>query len=112
MSAPYIGTPEGIGGDEALRLWAEVLGVEQVGIDDVFVAGVPVLDLPTDRPRPPVRTTRAGREDHVLPADLVAQVKKTGAGLGASLFATLLAGRPSLVGQFQPRCHLPMHAVA
>ena len=29
--------------------------------------------------------TRAGREDHVLPAELVAQVKKTGAGLGGSL---------------------------
>ncbi|HSK04398.1 MAG TPA: amino acid adenylation domain-containing protein, partial [Kofleriaceae bacterium] len=57
-----------------------------------FADGVPVLDLPTDRPRPPVRSTRAGREDHVLPADLLAAVRKLGAGLGASLFATLLAG--------------------
>jgi len=62
-----------------------------------FASGVPVLDLPTDRPRPPVRTTRAGREDHVLPAELVAHVKKTGAGLGASLFATLLAGFDALL---------------
>ncbi|HET9620023.1 MAG TPA: amino acid adenylation domain-containing protein, partial [Kofleriaceae bacterium] len=57
-----------------------------------FTGSVPVLDLPTDRPRPALRTTRAGREDFTLPADLLAGVRKTGAALGASLFATLLAG--------------------
>ncbi|HJT98737.1 MAG TPA: amino acid adenylation domain-containing protein, partial [Rhodanobacteraceae bacterium] len=57
-----------------------------------FAAGVPTLDLPTDRPRPAVRTTAAGREDFTLPADLLAGVKKLGAKLGASAFATLLAG--------------------
>jgi len=62
-----------------------------------FADGVPALDLPTDRPRPADAHTRAGREDHVLPAALVAQVKKTGAGLGASLFATLLAGFDALL---------------
>jgi amino acid adenylation domain-containing protein len=62
-----------------------------------FADGVPTLDLPTDRARPAMRTTRAGREDYVLPADLVAQVKKTGAASGASLFATLLAGFDALL---------------
>ena len=62
-----------------------------------FADGVPALDLPTDRPRPAMRTTTAGREDHVLPAALVAQIKKTGAALGASLFATLLAGFDALL---------------
>ncbi|HEU4726876.1 MAG TPA: amino acid adenylation domain-containing protein, partial [Kofleriaceae bacterium] len=62
-----------------------------------FADSVPALDLPTDRPRPAMRTTRAGREDFVLPAELVAQVKKTGASLGASLFATLLAGFDALL---------------
>jgi amino acid adenylation domain-containing protein len=62
-----------------------------------FATGVPALDLPTDRPRPALRTTRAGREDHVLPAALVAQIKRTGASLGASLFATLLAGFDALL---------------
>jgi amino acid adenylation domain-containing protein len=57
-----------------------------------FAAGVPSLDLPTDRPRPAVRTTAAGREDYTLPAELLAAVKKLGAKLGASAFATLLAG--------------------
>jgi amino acid adenylation domain-containing protein len=49
------------------------------------------LDLPGDRSRPPLRTQRAGREDHVLDADLVAAIKRTGAKNGASLFVTLLA---------------------
>jgi len=49
------------------------------------------LDLPADRSRPPLRTQRAGREDHVLDAELVAAIKRTGAKNGASLFVTLLA---------------------
>ncbi len=56
-----------------------------------FTDGVPALDLPTDRPRPGLRTTSAGREDHLLPPELLAGVKKLGAQLGASTFATLLA---------------------
>ncbi|HEY1811411.1 MAG TPA: amino acid adenylation domain-containing protein [Kofleriaceae bacterium] len=64
---------------------------------DKFKTGVPTLDLPTDRPRPPVRTTTSERVDHVLPAPLVASVKSLGAKLGASLFATLLAGFDALL---------------
>ncbi|HEY1546572.1 MAG TPA: amino acid adenylation domain-containing protein [Kofleriaceae bacterium] len=56
-----------------------------------FATGVPTLDLPTDRPRPPVRTTTSGRVDHVIPLALVNGAKSLGAKLGASLFATLLA---------------------
>ncbi len=63
----------------------------------LFADGGPVLDLPCDRPRPPIRTQRAGREDHVLPADLLADVRQLGARRGASLFATLLAGFSALL---------------
>ena len=63
----------------------------------LFADGGPVLDLPTDRPRPPVRTQRAGREDRVLPADLLARVRRLGAAHGASLFATLIAGFGTLL---------------
>jgi amino acid adenylation domain-containing protein len=56
-----------------------------------FKSGVPTLDLPTDRPRPPVRTTTSGRVDHAIPLALVNGAKSLGAKLGASLFATLLA---------------------
>ncbi|AKU98435.1 Malonyl CoA-acyl carrier protein transacylase [Labilithrix luteola] len=62
-----------------------------------FSGAVPGLELPTDRPRPIVRTQTAGRHDHVLSSDLVAAVKKLGAQHGASLFATLLAGFDALL---------------
>jgi amino acid adenylation domain-containing protein len=63
----------------------------------LFADGGPVLDLPCDRPRPSIRTQRAGREDHVLPADLLAAVRQLGTRRGASLFATLLAGFSALL---------------
>ena len=58
-----------------------------------------MLELPTDRPRPAMRTQTSGRHDHVLPAELVAAVKKLGAQHGASLFATLLAGFDALLAR-------------
>lgn len=52
----------------------------------------PVLDLPTDRARPARRSFASLRQDHVLPAELVAALRKLAARRGASLFAALLAG--------------------
>ena len=57
-----------------------------------FDGEVPVLDLPLDRARPARRTFASLREDHVLDAALVADIKRLGARRGASLFATLLGG--------------------
>ncbi|HEY4555747.1 MAG TPA: amino acid adenylation domain-containing protein, partial [Lysobacter sp.] len=55
------------------------------------------LDLPTDRPRPRFRGFRAGREDLLLDAALVASLRKLGARNGASLFATLFTGFTTLM---------------
>ncbi len=55
-------------------------------------SSLPVLDLPTDRPRSPVRSFRSRRIDHALDAGLVADVRKLGAKVGASTFATLFSG--------------------
>ncbi|GAA3923150.1 hypothetical protein GCM10022229_16250 [Luteimonas lutimaris] len=57
-----------------------------------FVEEAPVLDLPTDRPRPAQRTFASRREDYVLDATLVSAIRAMGARRGTSLFATLLAG--------------------
>ncbi|HHH28716.1 MAG TPA: aminotransferase class III-fold pyridoxal phosphate-dependent enzyme, partial [Polyangiaceae bacterium] len=62
-----------------------------------FADGAPTLDLPTDRPRPAVRTQTASRVDHVLDAGLIAAVKRTGAKAGASLFATMLGAFDALL---------------
>lgn len=64
-----------------------------------FAGLSPVLDLPTDRPRPARRTFASLREDHVLDADLVAAVRRMGARRGASLFATLLGGFATLLSR-------------
>ncbi|MEP7311016.1 MAG: amino acid adenylation domain-containing protein [Pseudomonadota bacterium] len=64
-----------------------------------FADGGPTLALPTDRPRPRVRTQIAGRHDHILPADLIAGIKLLGAKHRASLFATLLAGFGGLLNR-------------
>ncbi|BDU16074.1 non-ribosomal peptide synthetase [Lysobacter auxotrophicus] len=64
-----------------------------------FADGGPILDLPTDRPRPTRRTFPSIREDHLLDNDLVAAVRRLGARQGASLFATLLASFAGLLSR-------------
>src|SRR5690606_7484184 len=64
-----------------------------------FRGEVPVLDLPTDRPRPSQRSFASARVDHTLDAALLAAVRSMGARRGASLFATLLAGFSTLLGR-------------
>ncbi len=63
-----------------------------------FADGVPVLDLPADRPRPPVRELSSRREDRVLPPDLVASVRKFAGRGGTTLFSALAAAFASLIG--------------
>ncbi|WP_109125843.1 non-ribosomal peptide synthetase [Dyella sp. C11] len=57
-----------------------------------FANATPSLDLPTDHPRPRQRTFHSRREDLLLDASLIGDVKRMGAKSGASLYATLLAG--------------------
>ncbi|MFS8063045.1 MAG: non-ribosomal peptide synthetase [Luteimonas sp.] len=64
-----------------------------------FPGVAPVLDLPTDRPRPAQRSFASAREDHVLDAALLTALRRTGARRGASLFATLLAGFSGLLSR-------------
>lgn len=62
-----------------------------------YPAGVPVLDLPLERPRPATKTYRSGQENLRISNELYGAVKKTGAKSGATLFATLLAAFEVLV---------------
>ena len=56
------------------------------------LAGVPVLDLPTDRPRPPVQTDAGDRVPLVLSPELTRQLHQLARDNGATLFMVLLAG--------------------
>ncbi|WP_267225801.1 non-ribosomal peptide synthetase [Dyella silvae] len=56
-----------------------------------FADATPSLDLPTDHPRPRQRSFSSLREDLMLDASLIADVKRMGAQRNASLYATLLS---------------------
>ncbi|MEB3279243.1 MAG: amino acid adenylation domain-containing protein [Lyngbya sp.] len=52
----------------------------------------PLLELPTDRPRPAVQTFRGGTEHFQLNPQLTQRLKKLSQESGSTLFMTLLAG--------------------
>lgn len=56
-----------------------------------FEGELPILELPTDRPRPALKTFRAHREDLELDAGLVGRLRAAASTQRASLFTLLLA---------------------
>jgi amino acid adenylation domain-containing protein len=65
---------------EQLNWWVEHLGRDSAP-----------LELPTDRPRPPVQTTNGTREPFVIPAALTEGLRRLAQREGATLFMVLLA---------------------
>ncbi|HYG61280.1 MAG TPA: amino acid adenylation domain-containing protein, partial [Thermoanaerobaculia bacterium] len=62
------------------------------------LAGAPaLLELPTDRPRPPVQSFRGGSLPLVLSPELTRSLQTVGRRRGATLFMTLLAAFQSLL---------------
>jgi amino acid adenylation domain-containing protein len=57
-----------------------------------FANSIPVVDFPTDRPRPPLRTYNSACEHGDLSPELVRQLKQLGTKFGCSLMTTMLAG--------------------
>ncbi|MEV7939327.1 amino acid adenylation domain-containing protein [Kitasatospora sp. NPDC088264] len=53
--------------------------------------GLAPLDLPTDRPRPPVRSGAGRLHEFEVPAELTARLREVGRSGGATLFMTLVA---------------------
>lgn len=65
------------------------------------LAGVPALiDLPTDRPRPPVQTFSGAVHNFVLPADILNEVRGLSQSAGCTLFMTLLGGFTALLARY------------
>jgi natural product biosynthesis luciferase-like monooxygenase protein len=56
-----------------------------------FASSIPVLDLPTDRLRLPIKTYRGNRQTIKLDADLCRQLKQLSTQKGCTLFMTLLS---------------------
>lgn len=102
LPAPVLQPAEAFG-DYAMKL-ACTPDLKQLEEDEAywlsrFSGDVPVLDLPTDRPRPAYRSFTSARVDHELDAELAAGLRLLGARSGASLFATLLAGFSNVLGR-------------
>ena len=64
-----------------------------------YAEGVPVLELPLDRPRPPLKTYASFRLDGELDAGLVRDLRKFASGERASLFAALFSGFGALMSR-------------
>ncbi|MEV7602210.1 amino acid adenylation domain-containing protein [Kitasatospora sp. NPDC089797] len=60
---------------------------------------LPVLELPTDRPRPAVPSLAGAVHGFELPAELTERLRALGARHGATLFMVLLAGYQTLLGR-------------
>ncbi len=56
----------------------------------MYENSIPVLNVPTDYPRPLIRTYKSQRLDFALDANLLSNLKQTGLSSGASLVTTLL----------------------
>ncbi len=60
----------------------------------------PVLELPTDRSRPVVRSERGARRRAAVPPPLAADLRRLALGQGSSLFMVLLAGFEALLARW------------
>ncbi|ASS75246.1 hypothetical protein CIG75_09795 [Tumebacillus algifaecis] len=73
----------------SLAYWKKQLGGE-----------LPVLELPTDRPRPRVQTYRGALHRFALPDELTAKLERIGRAEGATLYMTLLAAFKTLLYRY------------
>ncbi len=64
------------------------------------LAGLPTLELPTDRPRPTRRNGSGGSVEFTVDAELVAGLERLSREHGATLFMTLLAAYQVLLGRW------------
>ncbi|MPY44748.1 amino acid adenylation domain-containing protein, partial [Streptomyces phyllanthi] len=64
------------------------------------LAEVPALELPTDRPRPPVLSTTGAAVEFTVPADTADRLRDIARDNGATMFMTLLAGFDLLLSRY------------
>ncbi|RKG56777.1 amino acid adenylation domain-containing protein [Corallococcus sp. AB011P] len=67
---------------------------------EALAGAPPVLDLPTDKPRPPVQTFQGANFEVLLPQPLHGSLQLLGQREGATLFMTLLAGFQALLARY------------
>ncbi|PZQ08479.1 MAG: hypothetical protein DI564_18295, partial [Rhodanobacter denitrificans] len=90
------------------RRWLDGETLErQLGYWRERLSGAPAaLDLPTDRPRPPVASFRGGTVPVALPASLTAALGDLARGQGATLFMVLMAGFAAVLSRWSGQTDL------
>ncbi|MFJ7274351.1 amino acid adenylation domain-containing protein [Kitasatospora sp. NPDC098663] len=68
------------------------------------LSGLSPLDLPTDRPRGPVRAGRGERITFTVPEELAGRLRLLGRRHGATMFMTLLAAFQALLARYSGQC--------
>jgi amino acid adenylation domain-containing protein len=82
------------------RLDPETLERQAVYWKERLTGAPPLLELPTDRPRPPVRSSRGGKVPFFLPQPLAGQLEALALQHGATLFMVILAGYQALLARW------------
>jgi amino acid adenylation domain-containing protein len=84
------------------RQWlqGEVLETQLNYWKQQLAAAPPLLELPTDRPRPPVETFRGSTEPFQLNPDLTRKLKTLSQRSGTTLFMTLMAAFVTLLSRY------------
>jgi amino acid adenylation domain-containing protein len=92
------------------RGWLQGEALEaQLGWWRERLAGAPaVIELPADRPRPPLQSARGGRLTYTLPATLSRELQALVRAEGATLFMALLAGFQALLARTTGGGDLPV----
>ena len=82
------------------RLQGESLEREINFWKDELAGAPPLLDLPTDRPRPPVQTYRGGAESFTFSPELSQRLKALSQKQGTTMFMLLLAAFQTLLHRY------------
>ncbi|PPK65378.1 non-ribosomal peptide synthetase [Actinokineospora auranticolor] len=76
------------------------------------LAGVEPLDLPTDRPRPAIRTTAGAKHEFTLPEETLVALRAVGRSADSTLFVTLLAACQALFARYSGQRDITLGTVA
>ncbi len=72
------------------------------------LAGLPVIELPADRPRPAVRDSRGAVRSLLIPPELSMAVERLARRQGSTLFMTLLAAFQTLLARYTGEGAVPV----
>lgn len=82
------------------RLTKEILDAQLAYWRQQLSGIPPLIDLPTDRVRPPMQAYQGGVEQFCIPTEIINQIKAFGQQAGATLFMTLLAAFATLLSRY------------